>query len=128
MNEAPHAEGGLLATARRMFRTFRGLVENRVELFLLEWKEERLRLFDALLLFAAGVICAGVTLVLLTLTLVVVFWEEHRILVLVLLTFAYAAGAGLAFWSLRRRLHRWQAFSATLAQLKKDGECFEAQN
>jgi len=128
MSEAPQAEGGLLATAQRTIRMLRSLVENRVELFLLELKEERLRLFDALLLFAAGVIFAGVALVLLTLTVVVVFWDGPRVLVLGLLTLLYALGAGVAFWSLKRRLQRWEAFSATFEQLKKDRACFETKN
>lgn len=125
MTNTPQAEGGLLATAQRMLRTLWEIAENRLELFLLEWIEERVRLFDALLLIVAAVLCAGMTLVLLTLTLVVVFWEEYRVLVLVLLTLVYAAGAAGAFWSLRRRLKHWHSFTATLDQLKKDRACFE---
>jgi uncharacterized membrane protein YqjE len=125
MSDTPQAEGGLLATARRMLRTLWELAESRLELFLLELKEERIQLFGAVLLVAAGMVCAGMTLMVLTLTLVVVFWDDHRVLVLVLLTLAYAAGAAGAFWSLRRRLQRWHAFAATLDQLKKDRACFD---
>lgn len=128
MNDAPQSEGGLLATAQRVFRTLRNLLENRVELFLLELKEERLRLFKTLLLYAVGVACTGMALLLFSLTLVVAFWEEHRLLVLVLLTLVHAAGATLAFWLVRRRLQRWQAFSASIEQLRKDRECFETLN
>ena len=51
MDETPHAGGGILSTLTRMLKTLRDVVENRVELFLVEWKEERLRLFGTL---AAG--------------------------------------------------------------------------
>lgn len=127
MDDPKHEPGGLLATTKRILRSVGHLAESRVELFLVELHEERLRLFDALLLVAAGVVCALMTLALLTFTLVVVFWE-HRILVLVLLTLVYAAGAGGSFWTLRHRLRHWQSFTATLDQIKKDRACLEKQN
>jgi uncharacterized membrane protein YqjE len=128
MDETPHAGGGILATLARMFKTLRDVVENRVELFLLEWQEERLRLLHALLLAAMGMLCALMTLLMVTLTLVVVFWDTHRVLVLTLVTAAYAATAVAAFAALRSRLRKWQAFSATLDQIKKDRECVEKPN
>jgi uncharacterized membrane protein YqjE len=125
MDETPHAEGGILATLTRMLKTLRDVAENRVELLLVEWKEERLRLLNVLLLAAAGMLCALMTLVMVTLTVVVVFWDTHRVLVLVLVTAAYAGAAAATFGALRSRLRKWQAFSATLDQIKKDRACFE---
>jgi uncharacterized membrane protein YqjE len=128
MAETPHAEGGLRATIARMLKLLRDGVENRVELFLIEWQEERLRLFSALLLALSAALCALMTLVLATLTVVVIFWHTHRVLALALLTLAYAGAAAAAFAALRSRLRRWQAFSATLDQIKKDRACFDKQN
>lgn len=125
MDDTPHAGGGILATLTRMLKTLRDLVENRVELFVVEWKEERLRLFGTLLLAAVGVVCALMALVMVTLTLVVVFWDTHRVLVVVLLTAVYAVTSVTAFAAVRSRLRKWQPFSATLDQIKKDRECFE---
>lgn len=125
MDETPHAEGGILSTLTRMFRTLRDLVENRIELFLVEWREERMRLLGTLLLAAAGSVCLLLTLVMLTLTLVVVFWDTHRVLVLSLMTLAYAGISVTAFVVLRSRLQKWQPFSATMDQIKKDRACFE---
>ena len=124
MDETQHQPAGLLAGARRILRTLADLAQHRIELFLVELREERMRLFDALLLVAVCVVCALMTLALFTFTLVVIFWEEHRLLVLALLTLAYATGAGVSFWTLRSRLRRWQAFAATLEQIKKDRACF----
>ena len=103
------------------------LARARVELFLVELKEERIRLFDAVLLLLLGVGCTLMTLVLLTFTLVLIFWD-HRVLVLILLTLAYALVAGVALWTLRRRLRDWNAFAATLEEFKKDRACLEKQN
>jgi uncharacterized membrane protein YqjE len=80
-----------------------------------------------LLLVAACVVCALMTLALLTFTLVVIFWE-YRVVVLVVLTLAYGAGAGASFWTLRNRLRHWQSFAATLDQIKKDRACLQKPN
>jgi uncharacterized membrane protein YqjE len=128
MDETRHESGGWLATGKRVLRTICSLAETRVELFLVELQEERIRLFDALLLVSACVVCSFMALALLTLTVVVIFWEQHRILVLVLLTVAYAVGAGWSYWRLRRRLAEWQSFSATVEEFKKDQACLEEPN
>jgi uncharacterized membrane protein YqjE len=128
MDETRHESGGWLATGKRILRTIYGLAQTRVELFLVELQEERIRLFDALLLVSACVVCSFMALALLTLTVVVIFWEQHRILVLVLLTLTYAVGAGWSYWRLRRRLAEWQSFSATVEEFKKDQACLEKPN
>jgi uncharacterized membrane protein YqjE len=128
MDDPQHEAGGLLASGKRILRSVCDLAQSRVELFLIEVKEERIRLFDALFLVAACLVCALMTLALLTLTLVVIFWEEHRVGVLVLLTLGYAAGAGASFWTLRNRLRDWQSFAATLEQIKRDRACLEKPN
>lgn len=127
MDDSQHEAGGLLATGKRILRSAGDLVQSRLELFLVELKEERIRLFDALLLVVVCVVCVLMTLALLTFTLVVVFWE-HRVVVLVLLLLLYAGGAGAAFWTLRNRLRDWQAFAATLDLIKKDRACLEKPN
>ena len=106
MDDAPTTEGGVWSAAARLLQTLRDVAENRIELFLVELKEERVRLFDTLLLAAVGVLCALMALVLLTLTVALVFWETHRLLVLALLTLAYAGAAAAALISLRARFPR----------------------
>jgi uncharacterized membrane protein YqjE len=128
MDDAPPTGGGILSTVTRLFQTLRGVAENRLELFLVELKEERSKLFAALLLLAVLVVCAFMTLVMLTLLVVVAFWETHRLLVLALVTAAYAGMALAAFAVLCARLQRWRAFSETLEQIKKDRSCFEKPN
>lgn len=128
MDDSQYEAGGLLATGRRMLRTLGGLAESRLELFLLELKEERVRLLDTLLLVAACLVSALMTVAMLTLTLVVIFWQEYRVAVLVLLTLGYAVGAGVSFWTLRNRLRDWKSFAATLEQIKKDRACLEKPN
>ena len=127
MDESENAAGGLLASARRIVRSVCDLAQSRLELFLLEIKEERLRLVQVLMLVAVCVVCTLMTLLLVTFTVVVIFWEQ-RGLVLGLLTALYAIVAGGTMWSLRRRFREWQPFASTLDQFKKDRECLGRQN
>ena len=124
MSEPSNAETGLLASVKKILHALQSFVESRIELFLVELQEERVRVVEVLLLAICGVFCSVMALLLITFTLVVIFWEDHRGLVLALLIVAYGGCAFAAILAIRRRLLNWQAFSATLAQLKKDRECF----
>lgn len=129
MEGTPPAEtGGLFSTAARLLKTLRDVAENRLEIFLIELKEERIRLFDALFLLAVGIVCVMMALLLVTATIVMVFWDTHRLLVLVLAAAVYGAAAATAFIKLRSRLRRWQDFSATLEEFKKDRTCCKPPN
>jgi len=112
----------------RMLNTLGDVAGNRVELFVVEWQEERRRLLDMLVLLLAGAVCASMALFTITLAIVAAFWDTHRALVLALLILAYLGAAAAVFWVLRCRLRRWQAFSATIEQFKKDRACFKNQN
>lgn len=116
------------STLSRMFKTLGEMVGNRAELLLVELQEERLRLLDALLLLMAGSVCALMALIMATLTVVVIFWDTHRMLVLTLFILLYLCAAGTAFGLLHSRLRRWRAFAATLDQIKKDRSCFKEKN
>ena len=128
MDETPQAEGGIISSITRALKTLRDVGANRIELFLLEVQEERMRLFDALFLIAAGIVCVTMTLVLVTFTIIVIFWDTHRLLVLALLTVVYAGTALAVLVKLRSNLQRWRTFSATLDELKKDRACFKKES
>jgi uncharacterized membrane protein YqjE len=128
MDEAPSGEGGVFSTVTRLLQRLRDTAEVRLELFLLELKEERIRVVDALLLTGIAIVFALMTLVMLTLTVVVIFWDSHRLLVLGVITVIYAVAATVAILKLRSRLQRWESFSATIGEFKKDSECFKQPN
>jgi uncharacterized membrane protein YqjE len=128
MDEENNRENGLLSTATHMARTLREAVGNRIELFLLEAKEDRLKLFDALCWAVVAAGLALMTMILVTFTIVVIFWDTYRISALVVLSLLYAAGATVAIARLRARLQRWESFPATMEQLQKDRACFTKQS
>jgi len=128
MGETPPEEGGVFATVTRVLHTLRSVAEVRLELFLCELKEERIRRCEMLLLAAIALICALMTLIMVTFTVVVIFWDTHRVLVLSLVTLVYAVATAVACLKLRSRLQRWRPFSATLEEFKKDCACFKKPN
>jgi len=128
MDESTNPEGGLFSTVTRIVKTLRETVENRIELFLLEAREDRLRLLDLLILAAIGVALAMMTIIVATFTIVVLFWDSYRILTLVILTLAYGAAAAIVIANLRSKIKNWRSFQATFDQLQKDRECFKKKS
>ena len=128
MDNTPHAEGGLLSTLGRMFNTLRDAAGNRIELFIAEWREERLRLLDILVLLVIGAVCSLMALILITFAIVVVFWSTHPMLALGVLIAFYVILAVVAFGMLRWQIQRLGVFTATLEQIKKDLACFKEKN
>ena len=128
MDETPHRNDGLWSTFKRLLGLMGDVAGNRVELFVVEWEEERRRLLDALALLLGAGVCFLMALFVITFAMVAIFWDTHRALVLTLFILVYLGAAVLALLVLRSRLRRWRAFSATLEQFKKDRVCFKNQN
>jgi uncharacterized membrane protein YqjE len=120
MRDTPGGESGWLESTADLVRTLATIARNRIELLLVEMQEERTRLIDVLLLSAAATACGLMALIMVSFTLVVVFWDEHRVAVLASLSVIYLVSAALGFRQLNIRLKTWQAFPDTLAEFKKD--------
>jgi uncharacterized membrane protein YqjE len=127
MHDTNGADQGVFESSKRFLRATATIAQNRLELLLVEVQEERTRLFDMLMLAAGAVAFGLMALITISFTLVVVFWDDHRVAVLVGLSVIYVLAAAAGFWQLNTRLKKWQAFSATLAELKKDCEWLDAQ-
>src|SRR5215510_310826 len=95
---------GLFSTVRRLLNTALAGVENRIELFLVELREERLRVCEALVLGCAGAVLGFMALLTFTVTLVVIFWDSARVQVLVALSAGYSVTTIGIFWRLKLRL------------------------
>lgn len=105
-----------------------GTMHTRLELFSVELEEEKYRFVQTMLLTSAVITLTGTALILLTITVVVLFWESARTAVLCGLTLLYVIIAGLACWKLFRHLSEGAAFRGTLAELAKDRACFQAKD
>jgi uncharacterized membrane protein YqjE len=106
---------------QRMLLTLVTLAHTRLELATVELEEEARRLTGIVLWAVAGILCAGFGVLLLALTVVIAFWEGHRLLASVLVTLVFFAVAAAAALIVRRRLReRPRLLAATIGELKRD--------
>jgi uncharacterized membrane protein YqjE len=128
MEDQGESTPGVFASLGRVLTTILGIAQNRLELLLVECQEERWRFFDALLLAGIVLILALMTLMAATITIVVLCVKADRLDLVVVVVLLYLAATIFAFWRLRNRLKKWEPFSATLAELKKDKACLDEKN
>src|SRR5438445_1693017 len=111
----------LLDSTRNLLDTALGLLQTRIELLATEIEEEKARLLSALALGTAALVLLSLGVILLALTLTVLFWDEHRLLVLGLVSGGFLlAGLVALAAAFRKAKPRDRLLSATVAELKQD--------
>jgi uncharacterized membrane protein YqjE len=117
----PGSAGGLFASLRQMLSTLLEIAQVRVQLLGNEIEQEKLRIFDGLLLAGIGLMLLAVGTVLLCGLVVMLFAEGYRLAALAVLTVTFLAGGVFA---MRAGGHRLRSpggvFEATLAELAQD--------
>ena len=117
----PEAGSGLLASARRLLSTLTSIVSTRLELLANELQEERLRLTQMLFFALSALFCFGMGVLLLTVFIVVLFWDDHRLAAIAVLGILFFAAGGLLTMLLRGKASEKSGlFSASLAELDRD--------
>ncbi len=90
------ASQGLFASVRQLLGTTLELMQNRIALISNEIEQEKLRLFDGLLLAGLALLSLGLGALLLTAFIVVLFWDSYRLQALGGLAVLFlSAGSGL---------------------------------
>jgi uncharacterized membrane protein YqjE len=111
----------LFDSLRRLLDSGLGLVQNRLELFALEFREEKARVTFLLFWTAAAAVFGLMALLLITATIVMWVPPQTRIWVLLGFSLLYLFGMIGAVLGVRHHLkHRPPPFATTLAELKKD--------
>jgi uncharacterized membrane protein YqjE len=128
MDTSTESGPGLFSSIKRLLNTGLAVVENRIELFLVELREERVRVFDVLLLGCAAAVLGFMALLTATVTLVVIFWDSARVTVLVVLSAGYLLATLGILWRLKVRMRNWSSYSASLDELKKDRACLDEES
>ncbi|MES2975252.1 MAG: phage holin family protein [Pseudomonadota bacterium] len=119
MSATPSA--GLFASVRQMLATALEMAEVRLALFASEFEEEKLRIFQALVLAVLGLLMLTVGAVLLCGFVLMLFWEGYRLAALGVMTAVFVAGGGLMVRSgIRRISGAGGAFRASLGELSRD--------
>jgi len=112
---------GLLTSLQRLMETLLEILQTRVEIVATEFEEERVRLRELVVFGILTLFFVGVGLTLLTLFIVVLYWDSHRVAVLGGVAILYLGLGGLTGIILYRRLKsRPRLFAATLSELTKD--------
>ncbi|MBA3581554.1 MAG: phage holin family protein [Gammaproteobacteria bacterium] len=107
---------------------FLGLVRTRIELFSVELQEEKIRAHQTLLLLVIAVVFLGITVLLITIFVLALFWDTYRLWAIISMTLIYASIGLLALWIMRCQ---WQnsprAFAMTMGEFEKDITMFAAR-
>src|SRR5262245_6305878 len=99
-----HATDGIVQSGRRMLAILVGMVRTRLNILAIELMEEKSRIWLMLVLTALALIFASMALLMLSLLVIVAFWDENRLLAIGgLLAFYVAATAGALFFLQRKR-------------------------
>jgi len=120
---------GLLGSARAVLASLVEIGQTRLQLACTELEEERLHLTELLVMGAAALFCVGIGVVLATLLLVVLFWDDHRVLVLAVATALYlGSAAALVAGLLRKARAKPPLLSATLTELRQDRDALRGRS
>jgi uncharacterized membrane protein YqjE len=121
-----HATDGIVRSGRRMLAILVGMVRTRLNLLAVELMEEKSRIWLMLVLTALALIFASMALLMLSLFVIVAFWDDNRLLAIGgLLVFYVAATAGAVLF-LRHKAKMGSAlFAGTLSELSKDSESLD---
>lgn len=110
-----------MESAKRLLRTLLSIVSTRLELLANELQEERLRLTQMFFLALAALFSLGMGVMLLTMFVVVLFWDTHRLAVLGGLCAVFFAAGSLLAWLLRSKaLEKPRLFADSISELGKD--------
>ena len=113
----------LLDSITNLARNIVSLAETRLTLFALDIQETGLNLLSLLVISGVILTCFGLALILVTLLVVVIFWDTHRLLALGGATAFYAvAGLGLWYVVLAKFRTMPRFFAATRGEFAKDRE------
>ena len=121
MSEPLKPAGGLFASLRRLLVTALEMAQVRLDLFLTEFQQEKLRVFDSLLWAGVALMLIGVGVILLCGFVVILLWETHRLATLGVLTLLFLGSGALLMRAARNRLRSPAgALSATMEELQRD--------
>jgi uncharacterized membrane protein YqjE len=119
-------EVGLFESLKRMMATLLELAHVRLELISVEIEDQIAYAAGVILWGIAAIFFGSLTVLLLAFTIVIAFWDDHRLLAAALVTAAFAAFAVTAIVVVRARLRSRPRFlAATSEEFKRDAQALE---
>ena len=120
---SPPPPAGIIESVRSFLASWVAVLKTRVEILSTEIEEQREWLEKVMLLAVAALFCLSLGIILLTLFVVVLFWDNytHRLWVLGGFSVLYLGGGiGLWLWLRQKMRTKPRIFSSTAAELGKD--------
>jgi uncharacterized membrane protein YqjE len=112
---------GLLDALRSFLGTWVAVIKTRVDIISTEIEEQRAWMEHIIFLAIASMFCLSLGLVILTLFVVMCFWESYRLWVLGIFAVLYLGGGLTLALKLKNRMKsRPRIFSSTSEELAKD--------
>ncbi|HTP72533.1 MAG TPA: phage holin family protein [Burkholderiaceae bacterium] len=106
---------------RRVAAAVVALGRIKLQLFALEWQEEKARIAQLLLLATLGSLLVGFALIALALTVTVALWDTpHRLVALIVTTVVLGGGAVASVWRIMSLLRGPSPWDSNVDQLQRD--------
>ena len=123
MSEPEQNPAGLFKSLRHLLDTGLAAVQNRLELFVVELKEEKCHVIQILIWASAVILLGLMAIATATFTIVFLVEESARVFVLAGFCLFYILAAVGAFLGLKKRLKDQPLpFAESISQIKKDRE------
>lgn len=124
--ERPARSYSVMDSAKRMLATILALVSTRVELFTTEIEEEIQRAASILMWALVALFFGSLSVLMVAFTVMVIFWDDHRILAAVLVTASFLLATVVFGLLARSRLKAKSRFmAASIEELKRDREALD---
>ena len=124
--ERPSRSSSLMDSAKRMLATVIALFSTRLELFTTEIEEEIQRAASILMWALVALFFGSLTVLMIAFTVIIIFWEDHRILAAVLVTSSFLLATLIFGLLARSRLKAKTRFmGASIEELKRDREALD---
>ena len=115
------AESGLFSSLRRALGNILELIYTRLELLGVDFEARLHSSLQILLWSVAAFFSACLALLMLAVTILIAFWDTHRLLAAMLITLFFAGLAVAGALMVRYRMrNRPRVLAATIAELKRD--------
>jgi len=115
----------IFATVGRIGTTVLAMIETRLALAALEIEEESQRLLGYFMLALLSLILFGIALVLVSLTIILVFWDSYRLQAAIGLAALFGVAATVIIMKLKSAFAaRPRMLASTVAELNKDVHFF----
>ncbi len=117
----------MFESLRHLLAQLLALLQVRVELLTTELSGEIRRVAVILVWAAVALLFGALAMLMVTVTIIVALWEQHRLLAAGLITLGFFLVAALALWQVVRRVRgRKPLLAASLEELRRDRAAIDA--